>query len=111
MVNSLVKDLLTPVLDLLIGGIDFSDIFIALRRPHTATLAAKQAGAVTLNLGVVANACIQFLVIAFAVFWLMKVASRMYRAPAAEPAEPPPPPRSETLLAEIRDLLRERLPA
>ncbi|MBU6498362.1 MAG: large conductance mechanosensitive channel protein MscL [Rhodospirillales bacterium] len=105
-VASLVKDLFNPLIGLLLGGIDFSNIFITLKGPHVATLeAAKAAGAVTLNVGVFINAVIQFLIVAFAVFWLVKGLSVLQRKQAEEPAAPPPPPRSETLLEEIRDLL------
>jgi large conductance mechanosensitive channel len=105
-VNSLVKDILTPVIGLLVGGIDFSNIFVTLKGPHAATLAdAQKAGAVTLNIGVFVNTVIQFLIVSFAVFWLVKTLSRVYRRPeAAAPA----PPRSEALLEEIRDLLAEK---
>src|SRR5271154_1422886 len=72
-VNSLVKDIFTPVIGLLVGGIDFSNIFITLKGPHVATLAdAQKAGAVTLNFGVFINAVIQFIIVGFAVFWPVK---------------------------------------
>ena len=58
-VNSLVKDIFTPIIGLLVGGIDFSNIFVTLKGPHTATLAeAQKAGAVTLNFGVFINTVI-----------------------------------------------------
>ena len=105
-VNSLVKDLFTPLLGLLLGGIDFSNIFITLKGSHEATLdAAQKAGAVTLNVGVFLNACISFLIVAFAVFWLVKVLSRFMRKAEAAPL---PPTVTENTLVEIRDLLRER---
>lgn len=105
-VNSLVKDIFTPLIGLLVGGIDFTNIFVTLKGPSEATLAdAQKAGAVTLNIGVFFNAVIQFLIVSFAVFWLVKALTslRVRRDPA--PAAPPPPPRSEVLLEEIRDLL------
>lgn len=105
-VNSLVKDLFTPVLGLLLGGIDFSNIFVTLKGPHEATLdAAQKAGAVTLNVGLFLNACISFLIVAFAVFWLVKVMTRFMRKAEAAPV---PPTLSETTLIEIRDLLAAR---
>ncbi len=105
-VNSLVKDLFTPVLGLVLGGIDFSNIFVTLKGSPQPTLeAAKAAGAVTLNIGVFLNAVIQFVIVAFAVFWLVRALSVLYRKKEVVPAEPPPPPRSEVLLQEIRDLL------
>jgi len=108
-VNSLVKDLFTPVIGLLVGGIDFSNIFITLKGPSTPTLeAAKAAGAVTLNIGLFLNAVINFVIIAFAVFWLVRGISVLYRKKEEAPPAPPEPPRSEVLLAEIRDLLASR---
>jgi large conductance mechanosensitive channel len=105
-VNSLVKDLFTPLIGLLIGGIDFSNMFITLKGPSQPTLdAAKAAGAVTLNVGLFLNAVIQFVIVAFAVFWLVRALSVLYRKKPEPPAEAAPPPRSEVLLEEIRDLL------
>lgn len=107
-VSSLVKDIFTPVLGLLLGGLKFRDIFVTLKGPAAATLAeAQKAGAVTLNIGLFLDAIIQFLIVSFAVFWLIKVIARVYRREEAEPATPPAPPRSEVLLEEIRDLLKE----
>jgi large conductance mechanosensitive channel len=111
-VNSLVKDIFTPVIGLIVGGIDFSNIFITLKGPSAATLAdAQKAGAVTLNVGIFINTVIQFLIVSFAVFWLIKVLTRLRLRRAATPAPPPPPPRSEVLLEEIRDLLAEKHPS
>lgn len=107
-VNSLVKDLFTPVIGLLVGGIDFSNIFFTLRGPHAPTLeAAKSAGAVTLNLGVFLNTVIQFVIISFAVFWLVRLLNRLYRPKPVEAALVPPT-RDQVLLEEIRDLLARR---
>ncbi len=106
-VGSLVKDILTPILGLLIGGIDFSNMFLTLKGPHVATLAeAQKAGAVTINIGLFLNAVMNFLIVSFAIFWLVKVISRLHRKPetAAAPAEPTP---TEQLLTEIRNLLRD----
>jgi large conductance mechanosensitive channel len=108
-VNSVVKDLLNPLIGLLLGGVDFSNIFITLKGASAATVdAAKQAGAVTLNIGLFLNAVIQFLIVAFAVFWIVKLLNVMWRKQQAEPAPPTPPTRSEELLGEIRDLLATR---
>ena len=108
-VNSLVKDIFTPIIGLLVGGIDFTNIFVTLKGPSAATLAdAQKAGAVTLNIGVFLNAVIQFVIVGFAVFWLVKALTRLHVRDDPAPAVPPPPPRSETLLEEIRDLLAER---
>jgi large conductance mechanosensitive channel len=102
-VNSLVKDFFTPIIGLLVGGIDFTNIFVTLKGPSEPTLAdAQKAGAVTLNIGLFLNAIIQFLIVSFAIFWLIKVLTRLH---IREDATPAPPPRSEALLEEIRDIL------
>ena len=102
-VNSLVKDIFTPLIGLLVGGIDFTNIFITLRGPSQPTLdAAQKAGAATLNIGLFLNAVIQFLIVGFAIFWVVKAVSRLQKRDAfAAPA----PTKSEQLLAEIRDAL------
>ena len=108
-VNSLVKDIFTPFIGLLFGGIDFTNIFVSLKGPSEPTLAeAQKAGAVTLNFGVFLNAVIQFLIVSFAVFWLIKALTRLRVREEPAPAAPPAPPRSEVLLEEIRDLLAAR---
>src|SRR5712671_6422413 len=102
-VNSLVKDICTPIIGLAVGGIDFTNIFVTLKGPSEPTLAdAQKAGAVTLNIGVFLNAVIQFLIVSFAIFWLIKVLTRLH---VREEAAPAAPPRTEVLLEEIRDLL------
>ncbi len=105
-VGSLVKDIITPVIGLITGGVDFSNLFITLKGPPEATLAdAVKAGAVTINYGVFLNAVINFLIVGFAIFWMVRLISKLYKAPP--PAKPGPTP-TETLLGEIRDLLRAR---
>jgi large conductance mechanosensitive channel len=105
-VNSLVKDIFTPIIGLAVGGIDFTNIFVTLKGPSEPTLAdAQKAGAVTLNIGVFLNALIQFLIVSFSVFWLIKALTRLHVRQEAAPA---PPPRTEVLLEEIRDLLAEK---
>ena len=107
-VNSLVSDLLMPPLGLLLGGIDFSNFFITLKGGSFPTLdAAKAAGAVTINYGLFVNACIRFLIVAFAIFLLVKQVNRFRRS---EESKPVPPPRQEVLLEEIRDVLNSRQP-
>ena len=105
-VGSFVKDIINPIIGLVIGGIDFSNVFVALNGEHYPTLdAAQKAGAPTLNIGLFINAIINFLIIAFVVFWIGKAAARMMRREAVAPMVPPAPTRSEVLLEEIRDLL------
>jgi large conductance mechanosensitive channel len=109
-VNSLVNDLIMPPLGLLIGGIDFSGFFVTLKGGSYPTIeAAKAAGAVTMNYGLFINAVIRFVIVAFAIFILVKQINRLKtEEPAVEPAPPPEPSRQEVLLAEIRDLLKAR---
>jgi large conductance mechanosensitive channel len=105
-VNSLVNDIIMPPLGLMIGGIDFSNFFVTLKGGSYPTLeAAKADGAVTINYGLFVNAVIRFLIVAFAVFLLVKQINRLNRQAAAPPPEPP---RQEVLLAEIRDILNEK---
>lgn len=104
-VSSLVKDIFTPIIGLLVGGIDFTNIFVTLKGPSQPTLdAAQKAGVVTLNVGVFLNAVIQFLIVAFAIFWIIKLISRFQRkeVPATKLT------LSEELLTEIRDTLVTR---
>ncbi|HKS87810.1 MAG TPA: large-conductance mechanosensitive channel protein MscL [Stellaceae bacterium] len=106
-VNSLVNDILMPPIGLALGGVDFSDFFITLKGGSFPTLAAaKAAGAVTINYGLFINAVLRFIIVAFAIFILVKQINRFKRAePAPEPA-PIAPPREEVLLTEIRDILK-----
>lgn len=111
-VNSLVKDIIMPPIGLAMGGIDFSNFYVALKGPHLATLAdAQKAGAVTLNYGVFINAIINFIVVAIALFVLIRAINRLTtpETPAeAAAAAPPAPPEEVLLLREIRDQLRAR---
>jgi large conductance mechanosensitive channel len=103
-VNSLVKDIIMPPIGYVMNGIDFSNFFVVLKGDTYASLqAAQDAGAVTVNYGIFINACINFLIVAFAVFILVKQVNR-FRKQA--PAEPPAPTASEKLLMEIRDALK-----
>ena len=106
MVNSLVKDVFNPLLGLATGGLDFSNVFWALNGQHYATLAdAQHAGAATLNVGLFINAIINFIIVAFAIFWLVKALTRMHLRDEVKAAGPS---KSELLLGEIRDLLKEQ---
>jgi large conductance mechanosensitive channel len=103
-VQSLVKDIFNPVIGLLTGGVDFSDLFFVIKGPHAPTLAAAKAlGAVTINYGLFINAVIQFVIVAFVVFWLVRAMSRFVRKAEEAPAAPT---ATEVLLGQIRDLLQ-----
>src|SRR5262245_41427562 len=106
-VNSLVNDLIMPPLGLLIGGVDLSNFFVTLKGGSQPTLdAAKAAGAVTINYGLFINAVIRFIIVAFAIFILVKQINRLKREEPPAPPAPPEPTREEILLTEIRDLLK-----
>ncbi|MDE1938100.1 MAG: large conductance mechanosensitive channel protein MscL [Alphaproteobacteria bacterium] len=109
-VNSLVKDVITPPIGWITGGIDFSNLFFVLKGGSYATLAeASKAGAITINYGVFLNAVISFLIVAFVLFLVVRQLNQLFRPKSpATPAAPPPPPEDVLLLREIRDLLKER---
>jgi large conductance mechanosensitive channel len=99
---------------LLLGGVDFSNLFVVLKEgtaaagPYPSVAAAKAAGAVTINIGLFINAIISFVIVAFAVFMVVKAVNAARRQPPPADAPPPAPTPTEQLLAEIRDLLRAR---
>ena len=110
-VQSLVNDVIMPPIGVILGGVDFTDLFITLRQGTVAgtyeTLAAaREAGAVTINYGVFANAMVSFVIVAFAVFMLVRGFNQLRTKEEAAPAVPPPPSAQEKLLGEIRDLLK-----
>ena len=109
-VSSLVDDIIMPPIGLALGGIDFSQIFVVLKGDgHYNTVAqAKEAGAVTWNVGLFINAVIKFVIVAFAVFLLVKALNTLTRKKAAAPPPPAPPAEDVVLLREIRDLLAKR---
>ncbi len=108
-VSSFVADILMPPLTMLMGRVDFSNLFIDLSgESHPTIKAAKDAGAATLNYGVFLNTTIDFIIVAFAIFLLIKQINRFNRAPVEAPAAPPEPPAEVKLLTEIRDLLKSR---
>ena len=111
-VTSLVNDVIMPPIGLLLGGVDFANLFVVLKEgakgpgPYDTLADAKAASAVTVNIGIFINAIISFTIVAFAVFMVVKGVNAARREPA--PAAPPAPTPSELLLAEIRDLLKKR---
>jgi large conductance mechanosensitive channel len=101
-VTSFVNDVLMPPVGIIVGGVDFSELAITLRE------AEGQAAAVTLNYGIFLQTLIDFTIIAFAVFLLVKGINSMQRKQAAEPEKAPVPTGEEVLLAEIRDIIKAR---
>ena len=112
-VDSVVGDIIMPIIGAVTGGLDFSNYFVSLKALATggtapATYAkAKELGA-TLGYGQFLTVTINFIIIAFILFLVVKGMNKMKKSEAAKPAEPPAPSTSEVLLTEIRDLLKSR---
>jgi large conductance mechanosensitive channel len=101
-VRSLVDDIIMPPMGVVTGGVDFSNMFIALNGGDYASLSqARQAGAATINFGLFINNVISFLIVAFVLFMVVKAMNRLRR----KQEEEPPPSREVQLLEEIRDAL------
>jgi large conductance mechanosensitive channel len=109
-VTSMVDDLLMPVLGLALGKADFSNLFVTLNGQHyDSMVAAKAAGAPTFNYGLFINNVINFLIIAFSIFIIVRQLNRLKRDEATAAAAAPSEPSEEVkLLAQIRDSLRAR---
>ena len=106
LVQSLVNDIIMPIIGWITGGVDFSNLYIQLAGAPAATLdEARKAGA-TLAYGNFITLVINFLIIAFVLFLIIKAMNRMKRPAASAPAVPPP--RQEVLLEEIRNLLAKK---
>ena len=107
-VKSLVSDVLMPPIGVLLGGVDFSNLFIILKGEGSfnSVAEAAEAGAVTINYGLFINNVISFLIVAFAVFLLIRGINHMKREEEEAPPPPAEPPEDVLLLREIRDSLR-----
>jgi len=99
-VSSFVADVLMPPIGILLGGVDFSDLAVTLKA------AAEGAEAVTMRYGVFIQTVVDFVIIAFAIFMVVKAMNSMKKKEEAAPAAPPAPSKEEVLLTEIRDALR-----
>jgi large conductance mechanosensitive channel len=109
-VGSLVKDILTPPIGILLGGLDLSNFFVVIKGDHSVqTLKqATDAGAVTLNYGLFLNAILNFVIIAFVLFLVVRQINRMKKPDA--PTPPAETPEDILLLREIRDQLKTQTP-
>lgn len=96
-VNSLISDIIMPILGVVLGGVDFSSWVVPLYNLYGGD-------PILLNIGLFMNNVVNFLVLAFCVFWMVKAMNRMKKE---KPAEPPAPDKKEELLTQIRDLLAE----
>ena len=112
-VTSFVGDVLMPPIGLVLGGVDFSNFFLVLKEgatpgPYASLAAVKDAGGVAMGYGVLINTIVNFLIVAFALFMVIKGMNALKRKQEEAPAAPPAPTPEEKLLTEIRDLLARR---
>lgn len=108
-VKSAVDNVIMPPVGLLLGGVDFSDLFINLSgQPVESVAAAKEAGLPVIAYGLFINAVISFVIVAFVLFWIIRTMNTLKRKEEEAPPAPAEPPRNEVLLEEIRDLLKDR---
>ena len=110
-VKSMVADVIMPPIGMLLGGVDFTNLFVTIEPgtvpgPYETLAAAQEAGAVTINYGVFINEIVAFTIVAFAVFMLVRSFNKLKRQEEEAPAAPPEPSKEEVLLAEIRDILK-----
>jgi large conductance mechanosensitive channel len=101
-VSSFVNDVLMPPIGMLLGGVDFSTFAITLKQ------ATADAPAVAVRYGAFFNTIVDFVIVAFAIFLMIKAINSMQKKDEQKPAAPPGPSKEEVLLTDIRDLLRKR---
>ena len=101
-VSSFVADVIMPPIGLIIGGVDFSNLAITIKK------AVGDVPAVTINYGMFIQTLLDFLIVAFAIFMVIKGMNSLKKKEAAAPAPPPGPTKEEALLTEIRDILQQR---
>lgn len=112
-VGSLVNDIIMPPIGLILGNVDFKELKWVMQEAQPALLEGDkiirpEISAVTLNYGMFIQNIIDFLIIAFTVFIIVKLAVKIQKKKAAAPVEPPAPSKEEQLLTEIRDILKEK---
>jgi len=106
-VSSLVNDVIMPPIGMIMGNVDFSQLFVNLSDQEFASLAAAQeAGAATINYGIFINTVLDFVIVAFAIFMVIRGMNKMKKKEEEKPAEPPKPSDEVLLLQEIRDSLK-----
>jgi large conductance mechanosensitive channel len=112
-VTSFVNDVLMPPIGMLLGGVDFSDLKLVLKNGNDAvmngdTVVTAAVSEVAISYGVFINTVIDFLIIGFAIFMIIKAYNKTQKKKEEAPAAPPAPSKEEVLLAEIRDILKEK---
>jgi large conductance mechanosensitive channel len=105
-VSSFVADVVMPPIGMIVGGMDFSDLKMTLK--DATTVDGAEVAAVTVNYGAFANVVIDFVIVAFAIFIVIKAMNTLKKKEEIAPSAPPPPSKEEVLLGEIRDLLKKR---
>jgi large conductance mechanosensitive channel len=106
-VSSIVNDIIMPPIGLLVGGVNFTELKLQMRGPVLDDAGKVVKAAVTLNYGNFLQSTVDFLIIAFAVFMMVKLMNQLNKKEETKPAAPPPPSNEEKLLSEIRDLLKK----
>ena len=106
-VSSFVADVIMPPIGMLIGGIDFSNLVVTLKEAIPATADTAAQTAVTLNYGTFIQSVIDFVIIAFAIFMVVKAINRLKRKEAEKPSSPPVPSQEVLLLTDIRNILQK----
>jgi large conductance mechanosensitive channel len=106
-VSSVVSDLIMPPIGLLLGGVNFTNLKIVLKQAQIDPVTGAVSEAVSINYGNFLNVTLDFIIIAFSIFLLVKLINSMQRKKDETPAAPPAPTKEEQLLTEIRDLLKE----
>ena len=108
-ISSFVADVIMPPIGLLMGNVDFSQLFINLSDvPYQSLALAKEAGAPTINYGIFLNTVLDFIIIAFAIFMVIRGLAKMKKKEEEKPAEPEKPSEEVQLLTDIREALRNR---
>jgi len=108
-ISSLVKDVIMPPIGMLMGSVDFSQLYINLSdKAYESLTLAQEAGAPTINYGIFMNHVLDFLIVAFAIFMVIRGMNKLKKKEEEKPAEPPKPSEEVKLLTEIRDALGNR---
>lgn len=112
-VTSFVKDVLMPPIGLLLGGVDFAELKVILKEGSAAVMSGDQVvtpavSEVAVSYGVFINTVIDFIIIGFAIFMIIRAYNKTQKKVEEAPAPPPAPSKEEVLLAEIRDILKEK---
>lgn len=107
-ISSIVNDIILPPIGLLVGGMKFNDLKLTMKAAELDATGKAVKEAVTLNYGQFLQTTVDFLIVAFAIFLMIKLMNTLKKKEVAKPAAPPPPSKEELLLAEIRDILKRK---